>query len=256
VAHKPLAGYRTLVGSLIALLGLAFVSWGVNLGGQGQDPGLTLVFSAFSLLAVFPVALIAYIWLATLYRGAVAHSSVTVLVWGFFFQAGIAVLMGLFLASPSVGAYLGTTMFASAQLDYLIWGGILAALLAGLHFWWPKMSGRLFNDQVAVIGAVLYVIGINLALIPGIIQGTRGVAQDMAAFVPGPTILSELAALGWLVAISGIGVVISNLISSLWGREPAAANPWGATTLEWTAVSPPPAENFDAPPAAGELYRY
>jgi len=224
LARKPLAGYRTLVGSMIALLGLAFVTWGVNLAGQGQDPGLTLVFSAFSLLVVVPVALITYIWLATLYQGAIARSSTTVFVWAFFFQAGIAVLMGLFLASPAVGAYLGTTMFASTQLDYLIWGGVLSALFAGLHFWWPKMVGRDFNDRVARIGAVLYVVGINLALIPGIILGTRGVAQDMAAFEPGPTGLSKLAALGWLIALAGFAVILSNFITSLTRKDEAPEN--------------------------------
>jgi len=255
-ARKPLASYRTLVGSMIALLGVAFVSWGLNLAGQGQDPGLTLVFSAYSLLAAIPVALIAYIWLATLYQGAIAASSVVVLVWGFFFQAGIAVLMGLFLASPSVGAYLGTTMFASTQLDYLIWGGVMTALFAGLHFWWPKMVGRSFNDEVARIGAALFVIGVNLALIPGIILGTRGVAQDMGSFVPGPSGLNELAALGWLVVISGLGVMASNLISTLWSKDEAPVDPWGATTLEWTAGAPPVADNFESAPEAGELYRY
>ena len=256
LARKPLAGYRILVGSMIALTGLAFVSWGVNLAGQGQDPGLTLVFSAYSLLAALPAALIAYIWLATLYRGAIANTTTLVFVWGFFFQAGIAVLMGLFLASPSVGAYLGTTMFASTQLDYLIWGGVMTALFAGLHYWWPKLVGRNYNDEVARIGAILFVIGVNLALIPGIILGTKGVPQDMGAFVPGPSILNELAALGWLVVVSGMGVIGSNLISTLWSTDGAGENPWDATTLEWTADSPPPSGNFETPPVAEELYRY
>jgi cytochrome c oxidase subunit 1 len=256
LARKPLAGYRSLVGSLIALTGLAFVSWGAHLVGQGQDPGLTLVFSAFSLLAAVPVALIAYIWLATLYRGANDRSAAGVFVWGFFLQAGIAVMMSLFLASPVVGSYLGATMFVSTQLDFLIWGGALTALLAGLHFWWPKMTGRPFNDEVARIGAVLFVIGVNLALVPYLILGMRGVPQDMGAFVPGPAGLNELAALGWLVALAGIGVVVSNLISTLWSTEQAEANPWGSTTLEWSAPSPPPEDNFTSTPEVGGLYRY
>jgi len=256
LARKPLAGYKTLVGAMIALTGLAFVSWGVNLAGQGLDPGLTLVFSAYSLLVAVPAALIAYIWLATLYKGALALGATVVFVWGFFFQAGIAVLMGLFLASPALGAYLGTTMFASTQLDYLIWGGVMSALFAGLHFWWPKMTGRHLNDEVARIGAVLYVVGVNLALVPGIILGTRGVPQDMGAFVNGPAGVNETSALGWLVLYSGIGVIASNLISTLWEGEGAPANPWGATTLEWGTDSPPEAENFVETPHAGEIYRY
>lgn len=256
LARKPLAGYRTLVGSMIALTALAFVTWGVNLVGQGQDPGLTLVFSAYSLLVAVPAALIAYLWLATLYKGALARTVTNLFVWGFFFQAGIAVLMGLFLASPAVGAYLGTTMFASTQLDYLIWGGVMSALFAGLHFWWPKMTGRLYNDQVARIGAILYIIGVNLALVPGIILGTRGVPQDMGSFVTGPTGVNEMAALGWLVVFSGLGVLASNFLSSLLGSQVAPSNPWGATTLEWSTDSPPETGNFDETPVPGEIYRY
>ncbi|MEN8008447.1 MAG: cbb3-type cytochrome c oxidase subunit I, partial [Candidatus Krumholzibacteriota bacterium] len=185
ISRKPVAGYRMVVGSMITLLGLSFLSWGVNLAGQGQDPVTTLVFQALGILAVVPVALIAYSWLATLYQGAVARESVVVFVFAFMVNAGIAAVMGLFLTSPSVGAYLGTTMFAATRLDYLIWGGALSALLAGLHFWWPKMTGKEYSHEVARIGGILYLIGINLALIPNLILGVRGVTGDMAAFEPG-----------------------------------------------------------------------
>ena len=102
------------------------------------------------------------------------------------------------MASPALGSFLGATMFASAQLDYIIWGGATSALLAGLHFWWPKMMGRQYSDQVARIGAVLYIIGLNLALVPRLIMGTRGVPQDMVGLVPGSLTLAEVSSLGWL----------------------------------------------------------
>ncbi|MCB1184876.1 cbb3-type cytochrome c oxidase subunit I, partial [bacterium] len=155
-----------------------------------------------------------------------------------------AALLGLFLASPSLGAYLGATMFASAQLDYIVWGGALSALFAGLHYWWPKMMGRAYSDEVARIGAVLYVIGVNLALIPRVMVGTRGVPQDLLGVIPESLRLSEVSSLGWLFLYSGLAVIAGNLLVTVWGDAKAADDPWGATTLEWTVPSPPPEDNF------------
>ncbi len=244
MARKASAGYRTLVGSLIALTGVAVVSYGAGLVGQGLSPSGSVVFSAMSLLAAVPVALISFIWLSTLYRGSVTCGAPNTFSIAFILHAGIASVLGLFLASPALGAFLGATMFASAQLDYIIWGGATSALLAGLHFWWPKMMGRSYSDQVARIGAILYVIGLNLALIPRLIMGTRGVPQDMFGLVPGSLTLAEISSLGWLFVYSGLAVVVSNLLSTVWSDHAADDNPWGAGTLEWTVPSPPPEDNF------------
>jgi cytochrome c oxidase subunit 1 len=244
MARKPSAGYRTLVGSLIALTGVAVVSYGAGLVGQGLSPAGSVVFSALSLLAAVPVALISFTWLSTLYRGSVTCGAPNPYTLAFILHAGIVALLGLFLASPALGAFLGATMFASAQLDYLIWGGVTSALLAGLHFWWPKMMGRSYNDQVARIGAILYLVGLNLALIPRLVMGTRGVPQDMVGLVPGSLTLAEISSLGWLIVYSGLAVAAGNLLATVWSDRGAEDNPWGATTLEWTVPSPPPEDNF------------
>jgi cytochrome c oxidase subunit 1 len=256
ISRKRVAGYRMVVGSMIALLGLSFLGWGVNLVGQGQDPITTLVFQALGILAVVPVALIAYSWLATLYQGAVAREAVVVFVFAFMVHAGIVALMGLFLISPAVGAYLGTTMFAATRLDYLIWGGVLSALLAGLHYWWPKMTGKDYSQDVARIGGVLYLVGLNLALIPNLILGVGGVTGDMAAFEAGPSGLAELAGLGWLIVYAGLALVAGNLFASTWGQATDDVNPWGASTLEWKTNTPPPDGNFAEAPQVEGLYRY
>jgi cytochrome c oxidase subunit 1 len=244
LTRKESPGYRTLVGSMIALTGVAAVSYGAGLIGQGLSPAGSLVFSALSLLAAVPVALISFTWLSTLYRGSIASSPAASFSIAFILHAGLASLMGLILASPAVGAFLGATMFASAQLDYLTWGGAMSALLAGLHYWWPKMMGRRYNDEVAHIGAALYVVGLNLALLPRVMMGTRGIPQDLAGLVPGSLHTAEVSSLGWLILYSGLGVVAGNLLVTIWGDEHADENPWGAVTLEWTAPSPPPEDNF------------
>lgn len=242
IARRPSAGHRTLVGSMIALTGIAVVSYGAAMIGQGLSPAGSLVFSFLSLLAAVPVALIAVTWLATLHRGSVTWGAPASFVLGFMLFAGAAAAQGLVLASPTLGSFLGATMFVSAQLDYLIWGAVTCALLAGLHYWWPRMMGRRYTDGVAHVGAVLLAVGLNLALVPRIVLGTRGVPQDMAGIVDGPLGLSELAGLGWLVVYAALAAIAINLLATVFTGDAAEENPWGAVTPEWSP-SPPPADD-------------
>ncbi len=245
MSRKAVVGYRLVVGSLIALLALGFSTWGIHLAGWGQAPQVTFVFSVLSVLVVIPAAVIAYCLLATLYRGAVACAAPMTFSVAFLLHAGIAVAITLFLGSPAPGAYLGTTMFATAQLNYVLWGGVLAALLAGLHFWWPKMSGHSLNQTVGRFGGFLYLLGINLMLVPQLVMGARGVPADMAPLEPGPTGLAKTMGLGLLLLFFGLVTVGANFIGSLVCDKQVPDNPWGADGREWTVASPPPTGNFD-----------
>jgi cytochrome c oxidase subunit 1 len=237
MVRRPSTGYRTLVGSLIALTAIAVGSYGVGLAGQGLSPSGTLIFSFLSLLAAVPVALISLTWLSTMYRGSTTCAAPGAFSIAFILFGGVASLLGLFLASPAVGTFLGATMFASAQLDYLTWGAAMAALMAGLHYWWPRMIGGAYNDTVARMGAVLQIVGLNLALVPRLMMGTRGVPQDMASLVPGHENLVMLSNVGWVIVCLGLVVVAWNLIPTLWSGRKAEANPWGAVTPEWAKAS-------------------
>ena len=257
ISRKAIAGYRTVVGAMIALLGLSFTTWGVHLIGSGQDPATSFTFAALNLLTVVPVALITYSWLATLHRGSVMCGAPTAYVVSFLLNAGIAVVTGLFLSSLSVGSYLINTAFAAAHLHYVMLGGVMSALLAGLHYWWPKMTGAHYQQLLGRISAFLFVVGVNLAFFPRLIMGTRGVAPDAMTSAADVTGLQRLSAIG--MAVLGVGLVLAiwNLAVTLGRRAVAGEpNPWGASTLEWQAASPPPPENFATAPQAGEPYRF
>ena len=206
LSRKAVTGYRMVVGSMIALLGLGFVGYGVNLVGFGLDPIATLVVQSLAILAVVPVALITYSWLATLHRGAVAGGAIPVFIFAFMVHAGIAALMGLFMTSPAVGSYLGTTAFTAARLDYLIWGAVPAALLAGLHWWWPKMLGRTLNDEVARIGADparLSAVSWHTLWQHSLVAGLRFPDARPVVDVPEPTTFGLLAG---LVLVAGLAL--------------------------------------------------
>ena len=179
ISRKAVAGYRMVVGSLIALLALSFVTWGVHLIGSGQSQSTSFVFAFLSLLAVVPVALISYSWLSTLFRGSIACAPPTTFVVAFMLCGGAGAVMGLFLSALSVGSYLNNTMFATAHAHYVLLGGVTTAFLAGLHYWWPRLTGRLYDPLQGRIGGVLYMVGMNLAFFPQFIMGARGLAAGV-----------------------------------------------------------------------------
>ncbi|HPF69846.1 MAG TPA: cbb3-type cytochrome c oxidase subunit I [Candidatus Krumholzibacteria bacterium] len=245
-------GYRLTVGSMIALLALSFTTWGLRMLGTGLGDGNAVVFAALNLATVVPVAIIVYCWLATLHRGAVLCVAPTTFVAAFVLQAGIGAMMGLVLASLSVGRYLANTLFVTAQSHYLMMGGVMTALLAGLHWWWPKLTGRMFRQGLGRFGAALYMVGLNMAFIPQMMQGVGGVARGTFSLPPALAGSESVSFIGVWVMITGLVLVASNLFGSLFDGQAAGANPWGAGSLEWQAASPPPQGNFTEAPAAGE----
>lgn len=256
ISRKAVTGYRTVVGSMIALLAISFVTWGVHLIGMGQSPVVSFTFAALSLLAVVPVALIVYSWLATLNRGAIFCGAPTTYVLAFLLNGGIGAMLGLFLTNMSVGSYLAATLFTTAHLHYLMMGGVMGAMLAGLHFWWPKFTGRLYNQNIGRLGAGLYLVGLNMAFFPQIIMGAKGVAQG-AHLVPADLAgLQTLSFVGMGLLITGLSITVVNLMTSYASGPMAPANPWGATTLEWQTDSPPPVGNFSELPEGGSPYSF
>lgn len=245
ISRKPAVGYRWVVGSMIGLLALGVSTWGIHLGPWGQSPQTTFVFSVLSVLVVIPAAILGYFLLATLYRGAVACAAPTTFTIAFLLHTGIAVSLSLFLASPAPGSYLGATMFASAQLNYILWGGVLSALLAGLNFWWTKMTGRALNQQVGRFSGILYMIGVNLVLVPQLILGAQGVPADMGPFARGDLGYGEVSGLGYLFLVFGLLTALGNFIGSFNGDPDERRDPWGAEGREWTVSSPPPVGNFE-----------
>jgi cytochrome c oxidase subunit 1 len=238
ISRKAVAGYRTVVGALIALLALSFVTWGVHLVGTGQDEAASFVFAFLSLFAVVPVALLSFSWLNTLYRGSIACAPPTTFTVAFILCGGIGSVLGLFLSSLSVGSYLNNTMFATAHAHYVLLGGVTTAFLAGLFYWWPRLTGRTYNSLQGRVGGVLYMVGLNLAFFPQIIMGTQGAAAGLPAGEGHVGWLQSLSGVGMVVLLVGLVIVAWTLIRSLMDGQSAPANPWGATTLEWQEEVP------------------
>jgi len=243
MSRRPVVGYRTVVGSLIALLGLGFCTWGVHLIGKGQSPAASFVFAALGLVTAVPVALLSFSWLSMLYRGSVACATPTTFAIGFLLNAGIAVMSGLMLCTLSASSYLANTVFVTGHLHYVMMGGVLTALLAGLHYWWPKMFGRMYSPLLGRLSGYAYIVGLNLAFLPQLIAGARGLPQGLAKLPAGLEGLDTIATVGMWILTTGLVMVISNLFGSLHDGPEAGENPWGAATGEWNGAKGPAAES-------------
>jgi cytochrome c oxidase subunit 1 len=232
---KPF-GYAWLVVSFLAVALLSFMSWGNHIPASAQSAEASAVFAFFAWMTAVPVILCMVHWTATMYKGAVRlHTPmVYALIFMFLFSAGG--LMGGMLALPSLNAYLRDTYFTVAHLHYLVLGGTVMAFFAGVHYWWPKITGKMYNELWARLTALVVLIGFNMAFLPQLVLGVQGVPRRLYGQLPEFTLYHQLSTLGGLILGAGLLAVLANLLVSLRKGEGASENPWGSKGLEWTAA--------------------
>jgi cytochrome c oxidase subunit 1 len=229
---------------------------------SGMGVWAASVFSALTFSVSIPSAIKVFNWLATMHRGAIRLETPMCYALSFIFLFGIGGLTGLFLGALSVDVHLTDTYFVVAHFHYVMFGGTLMAFLGGIHYWWPKMFGRLYSDLWGRVACLMIFSGFNLTFFPQFILGTRGMPRryyDYAVLLPKHpefTHLHMLSTLGSLLTGLGMLVVLVYLLHSLWRGRPAPANPWGSATLEWQTSSPPPPDNFPTEPTVGDPYDY
>jgi cytochrome c oxidase subunit 1 len=257
VSRKPVFGYAFVAFSSLAIAVLGFLVWGHHLFVSSQSIYAGMVFSVLSMLVAIPSAVKVFNWTATMYKGAVSWDSTTLWVIGFLGLFTIGGLTGLFLATMGMDIHLTDTYFVIAHFHYIMVGGTLMAYLGGIHFWWPKMTGRMFNEGLAKASAVLVFIGFNLTFFPQFLLGYLGMPRRYHAYPPEFQVLNVLSTAGATILGIGYALPLFYLIYSLFKGAKAPANPWGATGLEWEIPSPPPTLNFERDPVVTEpAYNY
>ena len=247
-ARKQIFGYRAVAFSSLAIAGISFIVWGHHLfTSEGEVSAV--VFSALTFLVAIPSAVKVFNWVATLYKGSITFATWNLYALGFLFTFAIGGLTGLFLGSLAVDLHLHDTYFVVAHFHYVMMGGTIIAFVGAIHFWWPKMFGRMYNELGGQIGFWLVFIGFNLTFLPQFIMGAHGMPRRYANYVEAFHGYHQWSTYGsWIL---GIGFLVHLLvfIHSLTAGKKAPPNPWGALTLEWTNASSPPIEhNFDHEP--------
>lgn len=257
LSRKHIFGYRAIAYSSVAIAGLSFLVWGHHMFTSGQSPLANMIFSALTFAVAIPSAVKVFNWLATMYKGSLRLDTPLLYVLSFLFLFGIGGLTGLFLGSLATDIHLHDTYFVVAHFHYVMVGGTLIAFLAGLHYWWPKMFGRLYSEKWGRISALLVFVGFNLTFFPQFVMGSQGMPRRYYHYLERFRVYHQMSTAGaYLMAIAFMIIAVYLAHSLVRGRR-APANPWGAATLEWRTGSPPPVENFlGEPPVPGDPYDF
>jgi cytochrome c oxidase subunit I len=250
-------GYKLVAFASLAIAVLGFLVWGHHMFVSGQSLFAGMVFSVLSMLIAIPSAIKVFNWTLTLWRGEVSFNTPLLYAMGFLGLFTIGGLTGLFLATLGIDVHVHDTYFVVAHFHYVMVGGTVMAYLGGIHYWWPKMTGRMYPEGWARFSAVLVFVGFNLTFFPQFILGYLGMPRRYHVYDEGFQVLNVMSSAG--ASILGIAYLfpITYLIWSLKYGARAPANPWNAVGLEWMTPSPPPTENFTETPVVDfEAYEY
>ena len=244
-SRKRIFGYGFVAAASMAIAVLGFLVWGHHMFVSGQSIYAGMVFSILSFLVAIPSAIKVFNWTATLHKGSIHFTTPMLYALGFIGLFTIGGMTGLFLATLAVDVHVHDSYFVIAHFHYIMVGGMVMAFMGGLHYWWPKITGRLYPEFAGKLAAMITFAGFNLTFFPQFILGYLGMPRRYHAYPPEFQMFNVLSTAG--ASILGIGYLLP-LIYFLWslkfGRV-AGPNPWRATGLEWQTPSPPPKHNFE-----------
>src|ERR1035437_1439553 len=254
---KRVFGYTAVAFSSVGIAVFGFFVWAHHMFIMGISTYSAMLFSFMSMMVAVPSAIKVFNWCATMYKGSISFDTPMLYSLGFIGLFTIGGLTGVFLASLGLDVHLTETYFIVAHFHYVMVGGMVSAVMAGLHFWWPKITGRMYPESLGRMAAIILFIGFNLRFFPQFILGVLGMPRRYHSYPPEFQVLNVLSTAGASILAIGYLLPAMYLPWSLKYGEIAGANPWHAAGLEWTVQSPPPVENFvETPIVDFEAYDY
>jgi cytochrome c oxidase subunit 1 len=250
-------GYKFVAFSSLAIAAIGILVWGHHMFVAGQSMYASMMFSFLSFLVAVPSAVKVYNWTATLYKGQVMIKAPLLYAIGFIGLFVVGGITGLFLASLAVDVHVTDTYFVIAHFHYIMVGGAVTAYFGALHFWWPKMTGRMYPEGWGIASALLIFLGFTLTFFPQFVLGYLGMPRRYHTYDPQFQVLNVLSSAGTLVLAAAYLIPLVYFAWSLRYGRIAGPNPWAADGLEWTIPSPPPEHNFDETPViTRDPYQY
>jgi cytochrome c oxidase subunit 1 len=245
---RNIFGYGAIAMSSLAIAFIGYLVWGHHMFASGISDTSRVIFSLLTYFVAVPSGVKIFNWVASMYRGSIDVRAPMLFVLFFIVVFSIGGLTGLVLGSLNTDIHLTNTYFVVAHFHYVMFGGMGTIFFAGLHYWFPKMFGKMYNERVAKISGWIFVIGFNCLYFPFFILGYMGMPRRYYDYLPQFKPLHFIATFGSWIMVTGIIIMFYNLFRALRKGEKAPSNPWGGTTLEWTIPSPPPVENFEEVP--------
>jgi cytochrome c oxidase subunit I len=247
-ARKTIFGYHFIAFSSLAIAAIGFFVWGHHMFVAGMSVYAAMAFSALSYLVAIPSAIKVFNWTATLYKGSISWHTPMLYSFGFIALFTMGGLTGLFLAALGLDVHVHDTYFVIAHFHFIMVGGMVMAYLGGLHFWWPKISGRMYPEALGKASALLIFVGFMVTFLPQFVVGYLGMPRRYYHYAPEFQVLNVMSTAGASILAVGYLLPLIYLTWSLKYGKPAGPNPWGATGLEWQTPSPPPTHNFEEIP--------
>ncbi len=243
-SNKKIFGYKAIAFSSLGIAFVSFLVWGHHMFVSGQSELAAMIFSFLTFFVGIPSGIKVFNWVTTMYRGSISLKAPMLYALSFLFLFTIGGLTGIFLGALSVDVHLHDTYFIVAHFHYVMMGGTVMAFLGGLHYWWPKIWGRMYSELWAKISVALIFVGFNVTFFSQFIMGSQGMPRRYYNYLDQYQPLHAFSTVGsWILGL-GFVVMAVYLIHAIFRGRVAGSNPWGALTFEWTTPSPPPHENF------------
>jgi cytochrome c oxidase subunit 1 len=247
-SRKPIFGYKAIAYSSIAIALAGFLVWGHHMFVAGMSTFASIIFSVLTFSVAVPTGIKVFNWIATLYKGQITLETPMLYSLAFIFLFIIGGLTGPFLGALATDVSLTDTYFVVAHFHYTMMGGTVMGLFAGLHYWFPKMTGRMLDERVAKVAWAVIVVSFNVTFFTMFITGVEGMPRRYAEYPAQYQTGNVISSIGSAFLAIGVGIMFWNFIRCMYKGAPAPANPWRGLTLEWQAPSPPPTDNFDEIP--------
>jgi len=256
-SRKPIFGYRLMALSLLAIVVLGFSVWAHHMFVSGMASWIRVPMMVTTLLIAIPTGIKVFSWLATLWEGKLHFRTPMLFALGFISMFVIGGLSGVMLGAVPIDIHVSQTYFIVAHIHYVLFGGSVFTIFAGMYYWFPKMTGRMYDERLGKLHFWLTFVSFNLTFFPMHILGTEGMPRRVADYLPRFADLNMFISLASFALGASTIVFLYNMVTSWRSGEIAPANPWRGMTLEWQVTSPPPVFNFDEiPQVVGSPYEY
>lgn len=257
-SHRHIFGYKFIAYSSISIALFGFLVWGHHMFTSGQSPLMNIIFSLITFSVSIPSAVKIFNWLATLYKGSISWNAPMLYGLSFLFIFTIGGLTGIHLGTLATDVHLHDTYFVVAHFHYVMMGSALIGFIGGIHHWWPKMTGKLYNEFWSRLAAVLVFVGFNMTFFTQFMLGSKGMPRRYATYTDMPElqIYHIISTIGSTIMAIGFVITAIYLLESIFSNRRAPKNPWGGRSLEWQCASPPPWDNFAEQPTVGNCYDF